>query len=255
MKRLLMFAILLTFTRLVAQQSPPKTDPSTKPPNKPSPQQNAQPRARVQTNLQAFELAPAKKVEAVAGSSGASRFSPDKHLLPLAPHRGATYSELPTFYWFTGGTQRKFTVAVYRENGDEIYRGDVEGLRFQYPATATPLEGGNTYYWTVEYRNASLTIGPSDPTYFLVLAEADRKRIGEVLTKAGNDMTAQAQTFCEQFVWYDCVSAYNALIVQQPGNAGLYEARANVYGQVESTSQLSREDRERSEQLKAGTKK
>jgi len=245
--KLIVAGFVLTAVCLVSgQQNAPK--PTPKPAAKPDASASAAP-TRVKINLKAFELAPEKKVAAVAGPTASSRASSDKHLRAMAPNKGASYSLTPIFQWGTGGSQRKFTVAVYRESGEEIFRGDAEGLQFRYPEAAARLEPGKTYYWTVEYRNAALTIGPSEPAYVAVLDDSERSALAADLATA-SDARAQARILCRSFVWYDCVAKYDELIAMHPQDADLYAARAAAFEQVPATAELARHDRELSAQSK-----
>lgn len=245
---LLAFVLLLWVSIAAAQQS--QQNQSASGTSKDSQAQNKTPqrRARVQTNLQSFELAPAEKARAVAGAVGASRGVPPRTPAPLAPRKGVSYSTNPVFHWSYNGHGNEFSLAVFTKDGDEIYRGNVTGFEMQYPQSATRLEPGKEYYWTVEPRSLSMTTEPSDPAYLMILAPDARTKVAEELSRSGHEPEAQANVFCDNFLWYDCLNAYNSLIAAKP-SADLYNQRAAILDQVDATAELAKQDRDHARQL------
>jgi hypothetical protein len=228
---------------LAFSQEPKPTKPPAKEPSKDSASKSSAPRKRVTSDLSGFDLLPASKQPMVVG---ATRSTPRATL--LAPRLGRAYSITPQFEWSYSGKARQFFFVLMDDAQLEIYRADVTGMQFQYPASAPPLEPGKTYFWTVE---VNLPLGggsPPAPAGFIVVSGVQRAAIEKSLREiavaepfeAGLE---RARAFARFRVWYDAIAAYSNLISQFPNRRELYRERSEVWNQIAATATQAAKDR------------
>lgn len=212
---------------------------------------------RVVTVLAGFDLLDKDALKKQSMAAGASR---DLGSAPvaLAPRLGKVYGLTPEFCWngATGAGQYVFTLWDDAQNA--VYRGDVKGYRFRYPAGATALVPGKTYFWTVETPPSMSGSQQSEPVGFVVVSGEQRAAVEQKLAAAGSGEgydaeLARARAYTDARLWYDAVGAYLALMHKYPAKAELYDARGTLFAQLPVTRKDADQDFEHAEQLRAGT--
>jgi hypothetical protein len=201
------------------------------------PAQNA-PR-RVKTKLDGFDLAPEKATANQIG--GASRGEGTKTLL-YAPHKARVYSLRPNFAW-KGDATATYKFHIQDTMGTFSWDREVTGATLTYPADAPALNPGGTYLWKVAPESPLL--GPPPPAAIMVvLGGADRAQIEAGLgqIQGADSDAARAKYFFDKRLWYDAVDAYSDLIVKNPSQASLYQARGTLYDQVPAAGSLADAD-------------
>ena len=231
----------------VAQQKENK--PVSKTP--PAKTETKKPKPRVVTDLSGFDLLAPGKLKKQPMVTGATRGFPEP--AALAPRLGKVYDLRPSFQWSYPGKLRQFGFVLKGDDGQEMFRAEVEGTSFRYPETAPPLEPGKTYFWTVE-ATTMLGVQPSAPVGFVVASEEGRREIAEGLGMIPGGDTyegalARAKFLTDHRLWYDAVAAYGELIAKYPEKAELYEQRGTIYAQLEATQALSDQDFARADEL------
>lgn len=213
-----------------------------KPPSAPKPK-------RVRADLSGFELEKKTSNSSVTQVAAASR-SGARGTTLYAPNKGLALSPSPTFLWSAGASGEDFVFRIYDENNELIYETKASGGRFHYPADAPPLAPGRTYLWAVQ-PEGRFKGEPPRPAQFEVLAAARRKPVESALAGASSNFR-RAEILAENRIWYDAIEAYSKLIEENPGKAGLYAARGNIYDQVAATQPLAEQDFAIAEKLTAG---
>lgn len=210
-------------------------------------------RQRVVTNLAGFDLLASQEVRKQTMVAGGTRGEPSP--VPLAPRLGKLYSANPVFAWsFEDPRQRQFMVIVWDDAQNEVWRADVTGFTYRYPAEAPALQASKTYFWTVELPAGVMGGLPSAPAGLLMLSNAQRAGL-EAKLRAAQDPDplrtglARAQAFTDARLWYDALATYGDLIDRFPDQAQFYEARGTVYAQIEVTRSLAERDWARAEEL------
>jgi uncharacterized protein DUF928 len=244
---LAMMAAALLVAGAAAQQKNSKPAPKTQPPAK----TETKKRQRVVTDLSGFDLLAPSKLKKQPMVTGATRGFPEP--AALAPRLGKVYDTRPVFNWSYPGKLRKFAFVLKGDDGQEIFRTDVEGTTFRYPETAPPLEPGKTYFWTVE-ATTMVGVQPSAPVGFVVVSEEARKELADGLGMIPDGDSYQAGVKRAKFLtdhrlWYDALAAYSELIAKHPEKAELYEQRGTIYAQVAATQSLSDQDFARADAL------
>ena len=240
-------AILLCVANGATAQDPPTRDST--PPERPR-------RQRVVTDLSGFDLLDslslARRTIVVSATRGADP------PVALAPRIGRAYSTRPIFSWKPGGGVESFTFTLWTEDQEEVFKTQVTGTRFEYPADAPPLQPGKAYVWSVAPAvtllggSASLLVG-------IMMATTDQRQSIERELEAidqGDPVAAgleRARVFTRSRVWYDVIAEYTDLIARFPDRAELYEERGMVYAQLEATQDLADADFMRADEL-GGTK-
>lgn len=239
---------LLLAGMAVAQQKDSK--PASKPAQPASTKTEAKKRARVVTDLSGFDLLAPSKLKKQPQVTGATRGFPEP--AALAPRLGKAYATRPVFQWSYPGKLRKFAFVLKGDDGQEMFRAEVEGTTFRYPESAPALEAGKTYFWTVE-ATTMLGAQPSAPVGFVVVSEDGRKEIAEGLGAIAGDSyesgLARARFLTDRRLWYDALAAYSELIGKNPDKAELYEQRGTIYAQVAATQGLSDQDFGKADEL------
>jgi Domain of Unknown Function (DUF928) len=241
---------LLLPSVLGAQQPPAASAPASKPAASGDSDAAAKNnRTRVVTNLAGFDLTDSKKLAGQPMVVGATRGA--NPVVPLAPHLGKLYGAHPTFAWSYDDTAAKFTFVISDESDVEVFRAEVSGTRFRYPANAPALQDGKTYFWTVSTPTSLVSSASSYPSGILVVTGAERMEIDKKLAAISGDTyeagVARAQVLTDARLWYDAIDAYNALIERFPDRAELYERRGTIYAQLACTRSLAEDDLERTE--------
>lgn len=213
-------------------------------------------RTRVVTNLAGFDLTDTKKLAGQPMVVGATRG--EHPLVPLAPHLGKLYGAHPTFAWSYDDAAAKFVFVITDEADVEVFRAEVSGTRFRYPANAPALQDGKTYFWTVSTPTSLVSSASAYPSGILVVTAAERAEIDKKLAKISGSSyeagVARAQVFTDGRLWYDAIDAYNALIEHFPDRAEPYERRGTIYAQLTSTQSFAEEDLSRAERMRAEKK-
>lgn len=251
--RVLPYAALVLFLPSVlhAQQQQPAPEqahptPQAKP-EEPKPKQTSAPpkknRTRVVTNLAGFDLLEAKKVSSETIVIGATRAMPQP--LALAPHLGKLYGTNPTLSWSYEGTAAKFVFVLSDDARAEVYRAEINGTQFRYPAGAPTLQPGKIYFWTVTTLGSLLGASSSDPSGMSVVSTEQREEIEKKVAEFPGDSyqagLARAQVLTDYRLWYDAIAAYTDLINRNP-NRELYEQRGTIYAQLDVTQKLAEQD-------------
>jgi hypothetical protein len=199
--------------------------------------------ARVRVTLEGFDITP-KSGKAPNQIGGASR---DLGELTLyAPRMGKAYSLTPTFYWSADDETMMydFTLAELTSEKSPIYTATVTGGHFTYPASAPPLEPGETYVWSVT--PAVDMMGGAATASVMIVGGQEREAIAAKLEKAkdpaDNPSAAQAKIMVDARVWFDALAAYTSLIASHPERAEFYRARAQLYDQLPGTAALADAD-------------
>ena len=248
--------LLLPFV-LGAQQPPAASAPASRPAasgNSDAAAKNNH--TRVVTNLAGFDLTDTKRLAGQPMVVGATRGS--GAVVPLAPHLGKLYGAHPTFAWSYDDAAAKFSFVITDEADVEIFRAEVSGTRFRYPANAPTLQDGKTYFWTVSSPTSLVSSASSFPSGILVVTTEERREIGKTLAAISAETyesgVARAQVLTDARLWYDAIDAYSALIERFPDRAELYERRGTIYAQLTSTQSLAEEDLSRAERMRAEKK-
>lgn len=233
------------------RETPPKQPDAAK--KEPAPA-DKQRRKRVVSDLSGFDLLDQGKVKKESMVVGAARgFAPP---VLLAPRLGRVYGLRPTLEWTDEGRPKGFVVVVTDEAQQEMARAEVTPMRWEYPADAPPLEPGRTYFWTVQAASGVFST-PSAPAGLLVMAAAQREEIDKALAAAASgdpyeQGRARARVFTDHRLWYDALAAWSDLIARFPGRPELYEERATIYAQLETSQARADEDFAKAEALKGG---
>jgi hypothetical protein len=254
--------ILLMPCAVRAQQPPAASAPASKQ-DQPKPAASGgsdgaakNPRTRVVTNLAGFDLTDTKRLAGQPMVVGATRG--EHPVVPLAPHLGKLYGAHPTFAWSYDDAAAKFTFLITGEADMEVFRAQVSGPRFRYPANAPALQDGKTYFWTVSTPTSLVSSAASYPSGILVVTAAERMEIDKKLAAISGETyeagAARAEVLTDARLWYDALDAYSALIERFPGRAELYERRGTIYAQLSSTQSLAEEDLSRAERMRAEKK-
>jgi uncharacterized protein DUF928 len=242
---------------LAAQQPPAASAPASKPAaSGDSGAAVKNNHTRVFTNLAGFDLTDTKRLAGQPMVVGATRGA--NPVVPLAPHLGRLYNTHPTFAWSYDDTSAKFTFVIADESNTDIFRADVSGTHFRYPANAPALQDGKMYVWSVSTPTSLVSSAASYPSGFLVVTAAERmeidKKLAEISGNGYEARVARAQVFTDARLWYDAIDAYNALIERFPDRAELYERRGTIYAQLICTQSLAEEDLARGDKPPSETK-
>ena len=156
-------ALLLLFCGFAVSQ---KQDNAQAPPAKPGqgqakPAESKKPRARVVTDLSGFDLLESSKLKKQTQVPGGTRGMPRP--VALAPRLGKLYGDQPAFSWKLEGKAKNFLFILWNDAQAELFRAEVTGSEYRYPATAPALEPGKTYFWTVEVTSNMFGGEPSAP--------------------------------------------------------------------------------------------
>jgi len=212
-------------------------------------------RTRVVTDLAGFDLVDAKKLAGQPMVVGATRG--EHPVVPLAPRLGKLYGGHPVFAWSYDDGAAKFTFVLSDESNTDIFRAEVSGTQFRYPANAPALKDGGIYFWSVSTPTSLVSSAASFPSGIQVVTAAERMEIDKKLANISGDTyhtrVARAQVFTDARLWYDAIDAYNALIQRFPDHEELYERRGTIYAQLACTQSLAEDDLARAE--KAGGEK
>jgi hypothetical protein len=256
-------AVILFLPGAVRAQQPPSS--ASAPPSK---QDESRPPAsgdsgtaaknnhtRVVTNLAGFDLVDTRKLAGQPMVVGATRG--EHPVVPLAPHLGKLYGAHPVFAWSYDDTAAKFTFVLSGETNTDIFRAEVSGTQFRYPANAPALKDGAIYFWSVSTPTSLVSSAASFPSGIQVVSAEERMEIDRKLANIPGDAyearVARAQVFTDARLWYDAIDAYNALIARFPDHEELYELRGTIYAQLACTQSLAEDDLARAE--KAGEEK
>ncbi len=259
--RVLPFAALILFLPSVlhAQQQQPSPAPVQAPqqdhPKGPASSEASTAtknnRTRVVTNLGGFDLVDAKKLSEQAMVVGATRGA--NPIVLLAPHLGKLYGAHPTFAWSYEDKAAKFVFVLTDDAQAEVYRAEVSGTRFRYPAGAPALQAGKIYFWNVSTPTSLVGSNSSYPSGLLVVSTVQRQEIEKKLADFPGDSyeagVARAQVFTDARLWYDALDAFTELIERFPGRAELYERRGTIYAQLNCTQALAEADFSRAEKV------
>ena len=252
--------ILLALLPVRAQQ-PPKQPPASeekRSSSKPADTAAKPTRQRVVSSLAGFDLLESSNTQKQPMVVGATRGLPQP--VALAPRLGKVYGLNPGFSWRFEGKATKFIWILTDTTQSELFRKEVAITQFQYPADAPPLEPGKTYFWTVQLPLGALGATSSAPVGFVVVSAAQREEIEKALVQiAATDHyernVARARVFTDHRLWYDAIAAYSDLIVRFPDSAELYEARGQIYAQVQATQMMSEADFGRVKEIGVTSKK
>jgi hypothetical protein len=208
-------------------------------------------RKRVVQNLSGFELLePSKVASQSVAVAGTRRLPPP--LVALAPKLGKMYGAEPLFAWRYQGTGHRFTLIIRDDQYAKVFRAEVNGTQFAYPAGGQRFEAGKTYSWTAEPAGGE----PCEPARFLVVSPDEQSKIDKALAQiTAKDLyysgLARAKVFTDHRLWYDTIGAYTELIARYPKRAELYQLRGAIYDQIVATKPLADEDFARADQLSA----
>ena len=209
-------------------------------------------RKRVVTDLSGFDLLEPSKLREQTTVVGATRGLPQP--VALAPRLGRLLRSDPTFAWSYEGKASNYIFVLWDDAKEEIFRAEVGGATYQYPAAAPELEAGKMYFWAIEVTPPARLSGPSSPVGLIVVSPSQRAEIEKGLTQISDadpyraDL-ARARVFTDFRLWYDALAAYSALISRYPNRAELYEQRGTIYAQVEATRNLAERDFAQAEEL------
>ena len=193
---------------------------------------------RVRANAKGFDLDP--KAQSGAQLGAGSRGGEASKTVLYAPNLGLAYSLHPTFQW--QGQPGNLTFRLYDSDDNEVYETDVTGKNsLVYPEDAPALKPGDTYRWTVEGKAAGMTEPVS--VRLKVVAGPERQQLDAELKKNASNARQRAQLFADNQIWYDAVADYSQLIAENPSDAKLREARADIYESVPQTKPLAAEDK------------
>jgi hypothetical protein len=253
-KRILAAAgvMLLVWASGFAQKQEKAQTPSKSGPAQAKPAEAKKPRARVVTDLSGFDLLESGKLKTQTQVAGATRGM--SRPVALAPRLGKLYGDQPTFSWKFEGKAKSFLFVLEDDARTELFRAEVTGYEYRYPATAPALQPGKTYFWTVEVASAMFGGEPSAPAGLLLLNAAQRAEVEKELAAAAfpdayQSGLARARAFRDRRLWYDALDAYSGLIARFPDRAELYEQRGMIYAQFDATKPLGEKDFAREEEL------
>jgi hypothetical protein len=242
---------------LSAQEQQPSSPQLQPPPQARSeeskPKQSSAPakdkHTRVVTNLAGFDLLEAGKLSGQTMVVGATRGMTQP--AALAPRLAKLYGANPTFVWSYTGTAARFVFVLTDDAHREVYRAEVSGTQFRYPAGAPALQPGKIYFWTVTTPDSVAGSISSDSSGVSVVSPTQRQEIDKSLTGFPGDSyaagLARAQVFTDYRLWYDALAAFTELIDRFPDRAELYELRGTIYAQLKCTQALSEADFSRAE--------
>jgi hypothetical protein len=258
MKRLHYLLVTLSLSGILTAQQPQPSSQQAQPPpqaqsEEPKPKQTTasakNKRTRVVTNLSGFDLLEDKKLSNATIVVAATRGKPQP--VALGPRLGKLYGADPTFSWSYEGTAAKFVFVLSDDAQVEIFRDEVNGTQFRYPAAAPALQPGKIYFWTVTTPGSLLRSSSSAPSGVSVVSAAQRKEIETKLAQSpGNSYEAgmaRAQVLTDYRLWYDVLAAFTELIELYPDRAELFEQRGTIYAQLPSTRPLAEADFSRAE--------
>ena len=238
MKKSLCIAILLAGSSL---SLPGATGPAEAKGNAQASTQSSQGSGtkRVHADPKGFDLKPSSGGQGTQLGAG-SRGGEASNTVLYAPNLGLAYASNPTFQW--NAPAGSLTFRLYDPEDNEVYETDVTGKSsFVYPQDAPPLKAGETYRWTVEGKSLGMTEPVS--AHFKVVAGAERQQLDAALKKIGAQQKMQrAQLFADNRIWYDAVAEYSQLIADNPNDAKLYAARAEIYESLPQTHDLAVQD-------------
>lgn len=202
--------------------------------------------------LPGFDIGKPRKEPTVLG---ATRGANPPVAVALAPTLGQAFDSNPVFVWSYDGNAQTFIIVVRNEAQEEVFRKDVTGTNYRYPADAPILERGKTYYWTVAVRSPLLDDPSSPPRGIRVVSAARAKQIENKLAQISSTRSyeagfARARMLVHYRLWYDALAAYDDLIARYPDRAELYGDRATVYAQLDVTAALADRDRARATELR-----
>jgi hypothetical protein len=260
-----LLAALILFLPGAVHAQQPATSGSA-PPSKPDPTKPAasgdsggavkNSGTRVVTKLDGFDLTDTKKLAGQPMVVGATRGG--HPVVPLAPHLGKIYGGHPAFAWTYDDKAAKFTVVISDDANADVFRAQVSGTQFRYPANAPTLQDGKIYFWSVSTPTSLVSSAASNPSGILVVTAEEREEIDRKLAGiSGNSFSAgvaRARVFTDARLWYDAIDAYNQLIERFPNRADFYESRGTIYAQLSSTQSLAEEDLSRAERMRAEKK-
>jgi len=234
-------------------QSPQAQPPPQAQPKKPKPKQSSTPtkekHTRVISKLSGFDLLEAKNLSGQTMVVAATRGTTP--LVALGPRLGKLYGANPTFVWSNEDTAAKFVFVLTDDAQADVYRAEVSGTQFRYPASAPTLQPGRIYFWTVIIPGSLLGATSSDPSGLSVVSTAQRQEIEKKLAQfPGNSYeagVARAQVFTGYRLWYDALGALTELIERYPERAEPYELRGTIYAQLNCTQALAEADFSRAE--------
>ena len=208
-------------------------------------------RTRVVTNLAGFDLVDAEKLSRQAMVVGATRGA--NPIVPLVPHLGKLYGAHPTFAWSYEDKAAKFVFLLTDDAQAEVYRAEVSGTRFHYPASAPSLQDGKIYFWSVSTPISLVGSNSSYPSGLLVVSTVQRQEIDKKLAEFPGDSyedgVARAHVFTDARLWYDALDAFTELIERYRSHAELYEDRGTIYAQLTCTQALAEADLARAEKV------
>lgn len=207
---------------------------------------------RVRAKLDGFDLTP--KPGAPTSAMGAPPQRPNQiggasrslgAVTLYAPTMGKAYALTPTFFWRTDDPQGEFTFKITQpaSGSDAVYETKVMGGHFTYPADAPALQAGSTYVWTVQ-PVVDMLGGPVSAS-IVIIGGNEREAVAAALAKAqaaSDAAAAQAKVYTDMRLWFDAVAAYSNLIESHPDRTDLYQARADLYDQLPSTTALADAD-------------
>lgn len=214
-------------------------------------------RQRVVSGLAGFDLLEASKTQKQPMVVGATRGMPQP--VALAPRLGKVYGLNPVFAWSFEGKAGKFVWTLSDADQTELFRQEMTGTKFQYPAEAPALEPGKTYFWTVQSPRGVLGATTSAPVGFVVVSVTQREEIEKALaqiavTDSYQRDLARARVFIDHRLWYDAIAAYTDLISRFPDRAEPFEQRGQIYVQLGVTKSLADKDFLRADELQHGMK-
>lgn len=253
-RRLLFLCAVLCFCSLFAATAPaaPAPSPSTA---TTKPAATSAKRPRVVTVLTGFDLLDKDALKKQTMAAGASR---GEGTVPvaLAPHLGKVYDTAPEFCWNDAAGGGNYVLTVWDDAQNVVFRTELKGYRFRYPASAPKLVPGKTYFWTVETPPSMSGSQQSTPVGFEVVAGAQRSAVEQKLAAVtGTDPyaadLARARIYTDARLWYDAVGAYTRLMQKYPARAELYDARGTLFAQLPVTQADADQDFAQAEHLRA----
>ena len=176
----------------------------------------------------------------------------------LAPKVGKLYGANTTFNWAHEGKEQSFAFILLDNSQQELFRSEVNGRTFSYPASAPALLPGQVYFWTVQPLGGVLSNEPSALVGFIMVSPNQRQEIEKQLAKFPGDSydasLSRAHVFTDYRLWYDAIAAYTNLIARYPNRSDLYEQRGTIYWQLEVTKSLAEDDFACAEKVQHATK-
>jgi hypothetical protein len=254
-RRLLFLIALLCFCGLFVIAAPAAQVPSPSTAAAKSTAAAPAKRQRVVTVLSGFDLLDKDALKKQTMAAGASR---GEGAVPvaLAPHLGKVYDTAPEFCWNDTGGGGSYVLTVWDDAQHVVFRTEVKGYRFRYPASAPKLEPGKTYFWTVETPPSMSGNQQSTPVGFEVVAGEQRTEVEQKLASIKDSDAyaadlAKARIYTDARLWYDAVGAYTRLMQKYPARAELYDARGTLFAQLPVTQGDADADFAQAEHLRA----